>query len=336
MGNRPQCVKIGNTCSDWQYIKRGVPQGSKVGPLLFNFFINDLILSLETKCDVYNYADDNTISFHGCNVDTVVDVLQTSVDHSLNWFKANNMKANPQKFQCMLLSRSNVVNDISFTFYDTILKPQSEVKMLGVVLDNKLSFRSHVQTLCKKIASKINSMYRLTVLLSVQSKLKLYNSFIMSHFNFCCTVYHFCTVGDSRKLEKLNARALRIVYNDYISTYAQLLRKNRQHCLYAKREMLLVEQVFKILYNCSPPIVPEFFTVLESPYDLRNSKCLVQRKCNSTTFGTNTLKYLGSKLWNQLPNNLKLEIDFISFKTLLGKIAICECNNYCLKCNHSM
>ncbi len=65
--NRKQRVKVGNCKSEWLSTEKGAPQGSVFGPYLFNLFQNDLVCLLERCCEVYNYADDNTIGAAGRN-----------------------------------------------------------------------------------------------------------------------------------------------------------------------------------------------------------------------------------------------------------------------------
>jgi hypothetical protein len=85
--NRKQQIKIGNIVSTWANIQKGVLQGSILGLLLFNVFINDIFYFIK-HCDLYNYADDNTLSFHSPNFDEVVNVLQQESNILINWFYA--------------------------------------------------------------------------------------------------------------------------------------------------------------------------------------------------------------------------------------------------------
>ena len=75
LSNRNQQVKLGPHCSDWEGIIKGVPQGSILGHLLFNIFINDIFHALG-QSSLYNYADDNTLSYSHCNPETVAHTLQ--------------------------------------------------------------------------------------------------------------------------------------------------------------------------------------------------------------------------------------------------------------------
>ena len=96
-------MKIENVCSDWNVMKCGIQQGSLNGPVLFNVFINDLLCLLNEYCNEYNYADNNTLSFSHKDSYVVKDKLEMSVKIAFKWFEKNGMKANPEKFQAMVL-----------------------------------------------------------------------------------------------------------------------------------------------------------------------------------------------------------------------------------------
>ncbi len=95
---RQQRVSIGNCKSAWLTVK-GAPQGSVIGPFLFNVFVKDLVKYLEDQCDVYNYADDNTAGTSVDTIDSLCRSLQRTAGVMLSWFDLNYMKANPEKFQ---------------------------------------------------------------------------------------------------------------------------------------------------------------------------------------------------------------------------------------------
>ena len=80
-----------------------------MGPVLFNIYVNDLISLLQNFCQLYNYADDNTLSF--CHDD--INVVQFNLDRTcvlaIDWFKKNNMKVNAEKFQFMILGRKHEI-----------------------------------------------------------------------------------------------------------------------------------------------------------------------------------------------------------------------------------
>ena len=104
LNSRKQRTKAGSSWNKWSEIKHGIPQGPILGPLLFNIVINDLFFVIE-KSDICNFADDNTLYSCGANLKTVLGNLEHDASKLLYWFKINSMKANPEKFQFMILSK---------------------------------------------------------------------------------------------------------------------------------------------------------------------------------------------------------------------------------------
>ena len=327
--SRKQRVKIENCSSEWSFIKRGVPQGSLMGPVLFNVYLNDLLLLLQNFCQVHNYADDNTLSFCHHDVDIVKHNLERSCTVAIKWFRANYMKVNAEKFQFMVIGKSN--QNLSLCIDDIMLKPEESVKLLGVLIDNNLNFKKHIGTLLSKAAKQINVMGRLSKVLTVQCKLRLLDAFIMSTFNYCCMVYHNCTVVDARKMENLLKRALRFVYLDFTSNYKQLLCKSERVPLYVSRLRTMLITVYKIRQSQCPPIDKDFFVDQNVPYVLRNSLMLVQPMYNTSRHGYHSLRYQGAMFFNKLNDDVKT-LDFNMFKNYVSRWQPeCSCG-MCLLC----
>ena len=198
--DRKQCVKLSTYRSEWKILERGVPQGSVAGPLLFNIFINDIFLFLTDSCDIYNYADDNSIACHNKDVDIVRHRLESAAGIALKWFKQNHMQANADKFQSILFHRSKCIPNYVFNVNNVSIPTESSVKLLGVLLDNKLNFESHVSTICKKAAAQVKALMRLPDVLSTSCRKRIYEAFISSHFNYCSLVWHFCGKKSTRKV----------------------------------------------------------------------------------------------------------------------------------------
>ena len=131
LSHRLQRVKMGTARRSWAELSKGVPQGS-IGPLLFNIFVNDLFLFVE-KCTLYNYADDNSMSYSSSTLQGVLSSLLNDCKIAVEWFGDNGMKANPTKFQFMVLL-PNPTDDIELKLDEnTILKPEKSVKAQGAV-----------------------------------------------------------------------------------------------------------------------------------------------------------------------------------------------------------
>ena len=150
LSNRSQRVKPGDARSNWTKLTKGVPHGSILGPLLFNVFTNYLFHFTE-NCTLYKYADDNSISKASPNLDTVLSSLTYDGNNAVHWFDINGMQANPEKFQFMILSRVPLNEQCITLGQDTVLSSEARVKVLGVMIDEKLNFVEHISSLCKQL-----------------------------------------------------------------------------------------------------------------------------------------------------------------------------------------
>ena len=112
LSNRKQCVKLNQNLSSMLDIFKGVPQGSILGPILFNIFINDLFLFVK-NCNLYNYADDNTLSKSGRSIQDVVSALEEDSNSLIKWFSENKMQANPEKIQAIsVCKKKHMINKL--------------------------------------------------------------------------------------------------------------------------------------------------------------------------------------------------------------------------------
>ena len=310
--NRLQRVKLQGSVSDWATINRGVPQGSVLGPLLFNIFINDLFyLNIDGR--ICNYADDNHLSNHSKCLATLQKSLENDSSAALSWFEENSMKANADKFQCMSLTRG-IELPFSISLQGNIISSCPEIKVLGVTLDAELNFNSHISNICSTASRQINILKRLSKYLNQESRTTIYKSFISSNFNYCPVAWIFCGKQNSQKLEKLQKRALRFVYNDRSSDYHTLLKKGNFLSLTALRLRALAVEVYKSVKGLNPNYINQLFEIRSPAYCLRDPFKVKQRKFTTKTFGYKSFGYYGSKLWNTLPVYVKSSETISIFK----------------------
>ena len=310
--NRHQRVKIDGSVSPWVSINRGVPQGTVLGPLLFNIFLNDLFY-VPMQSDIFNYADDNTLSKSGINC---VNIIENDSTAACEWFSNNYMSANPEKFQCMLMGEARE-DSFSFKIERKQLHPVKQVKILGVNFDADMKFSSHISVICSKASRQLNVLKRLSRFLDEKSRFAVYKSFMASTFEYCPVVWIFCGKANGRKLERLHERALRFIYKDNVSTYDTLLEKSNMLPLGLLRLRYLVIEVFKCINGMNPTYLSDMFTIKEQPYNMRDQMTVFLPKFKTRTYGYRSFRYYGAKVWNSLPTNIKSATDIGTFKRYL-------------------
>ena len=242
MKNRTQCVRLGNTRSTIGKLTSGVPQGSVLGPHLFNVFINDLFCNIK-KAKISAYADDKQLYFSNANARIVQKTLNSELAVVSSWITDNGLllHVNPEKCESLIFRRTNSKYNqieeekINFSVDGTLIEPSTTCKLLGVHIDERLNFNNHVASICKKINKQIAVISRFRKLLSIQTKLTLYKAYFLPHFTHCSTVWMHCGKTASDKLEKLNKWALRLIFNDNANTYTTLLNMANMSSLHDRR-----------------------------------------------------------------------------------------------------
>ena len=181
---------VSNFLSDFLTLLSGVPQGSILGPILFNIFLNDLLSTLKLS-NLFNFADDNSISTTADNTDHLLLTLKHESELAVKWFTENQMTINPDKFQAMILQNSKNYEPVKLEIGSAKIETKNTVKLLGITIDNKLNFEEHISELCKKASMQLNTISRLQRFMGKEQKEALINSFIFSNFNYCPLVWHF-------------------------------------------------------------------------------------------------------------------------------------------------
>ena len=325
LNHRFQRVKLSSVFSEWLEVILGVPQGSILGPLLFNIFINDLVFFIE-KTDLCNFADDNTLSSCSQSLDEVIDSLQNDLSIALKWFKWNQLVANPNKFQVMFLGVSNPSN-CDLVVAGKNLKHNNGVKLLGLWIDCNLNFDDHIQNICSAANRKINCLFRIRNLLSIDQAKTLSNTYILSNFRYCSQIWLFCSKTAEKLIQRTHKRCLRAVHGYSEESLPELLKRHGGETIHMTNLKTLMVEVYKSVNGINPKFMSTFFKNKHFSYSLRNSNLVSLPPIKTVKYGTNSLHFRSCFTWNRLPDNIKMSSNVDAFKNLLSSVKIvCNCH----------
>ena len=151
-------MKINKTHSVFQVISPGVSQGSILSALLFSIFINDLYLWI-TRTDLLNFGDNNTITAAERTIGNLTSTLETESQATIEWFKLNEITVNSEKCQTIVVKKNAKMKDsYPLNINDLTIDSENSVKLLGIEIDNKLSFEQHISTLCNEASNQLDAI----------------------------------------------------------------------------------------------------------------------------------------------------------------------------------
>ena len=307
---RKQRTKINDKYSSWSEIIFGVPQGSILGVLLFNININDLFPFSDTF-DIANFADDNTPFENSDTVEDVADKLQKDSLVLIQWFQNNYLKPNPDKWHLLLSQKRG---DISIKIGNQSIYNSESEKLLGVYFDNDLRFNTHVSKLCKTVGNKLHALARISNFMGLSKRKTMMNAFITSQFNYCPLIWMCHSRNLNTRITRIHERALRIVYKDYDSSFNTLLEKSGSVTIHHKNIQLLATEMYKVIQGMTPPLFNDIFKLKDTSYNLRNNTIFETQNVRSVYNGTETVSFLGPKIWNILPTEIQTSSTLKIFK----------------------
>ncbi len=160
-----------------------------MGPILFNLFLNDIVLFFKNS-SFTNYADDNSLIDFAKTSQDVISHLSEEGEVYIDWFSRNGMQANPTKFQLMMNDhkRTKLEPEPTFTLQSTTLENEASLQLLRIKLDRDVTFKEQISNVCRKASLQLSVLKRLSFILNTNVKMATLHSFIKSHLQYCSSV----------------------------------------------------------------------------------------------------------------------------------------------------
>ena len=211
---RKQKVVINNKTNSSEVVIAGVRQGSIDGPLLFNLFMNDLILFLYTTV-LSHYVDDNNLYAIGNDKEETKRALVKDFQTVINLFYENYLIVNTEKCHYKCMGKGVEENETSQISSQQKIINSKEVEILEIKIDRKLSFYQHIKNISKKAGQKLSALLRISPYLKNNKKKVIYNTMIKSQFNYFPLVWMFYSRKSNNMVNKVQKIALRLTYKQF-------------------------------------------------------------------------------------------------------------------------
>jgi len=291
--NRKQCVIFDNILSDITELSTGIPQGSILGPILFIIYINDIVNCCD-KLTPVTYADDTTLYFTFTNPREIEQQINHELKKVLEWLQINKLSLNTSKTKMMVFRKKRTIPVPNLTIDNNAIEAVTEFNFLGIVLDEQLNFKAHINMLCRKLCWSNYVLNQFKHFLPIYILRTLYFTLVHTHLN-----YGILTWGcNSNSIVKIQKKSLRIIsdskYNAHTSPLFSALDLLTVHDIYQLN-------VLKFYYKYSNNMLPEYFQAfqLTTNHD-RHDYATRQRHANTVT-NLNTNRH---SLRYQLPNTI--------------------------------
>ena len=314
---RYQFVHYESKSSSKSNTEIGVPQGSILGPLLFLIYVND-IQNISNKLSLIQFADDTSIYVTGNSLPELLSDLENEMELLTDWLKNNKLFLNVSKTKYMIMTspRKPIDTNLKLHIDGQLVEKVSEIKFLGVVLDNKCIFKAHIDLVAAKLSKGIGILYRAKRILDGNSLKLLYLALVQPYISYCIIVWGHSYSSYMKPLQVLQKKIIRILSNvEYNAHTSNLFVSLKLMNIKQMYDYFVSIFIYQQVCNELPDIFSNYFTGNNSNRQPMNLRPMYHSKkiCEFS------IRVMGPRIWNAIPSNIKMITSMNRFKHCLKK-----------------
>jgi hypothetical protein len=325
LSDRSQCVQYKDSLSQPMPVSTGVPQGSVLGPLLFNIYINDLPFVVK-NCKVGLYADDTALFFSAKNSLEIQRAINDEMISISKWLYVNKLTLNAKKCKSILFGTPQLFNarkplPLSITVNNQRIEDVENYKYLGLHLDCHMSYSVHIEKTCNKLKMRLGVLKMLRKILDMKTCITLYNALALPIFDYCNIMYMNASATQTSKLQVIqNKFARSILFAHNRSHSIELLRAMNWMSVTERSQLYRNVSVLQCGNGNVPVYMHNIFTINEN-LNGPNKLCIPRMQNEA---GKRSFAYSGAVGWNNLPQNIRVEDSILTFKRLVRQYLISQ------------
>ena len=332
---RTQAVFVDGVSSDSVNLTCGVPQGSVLGPILFNIYTQPLgEIARKHGLNYHFYADDTQLytSFSINDLSSSVTSVSECIEDIKTWMKSNLLMLNDSKTEVVLLGTKQQLgklDNLAISVGNANIIPCSRVKNLGVIFDNNMTMEDSVNNICKTAYFYIRLLGKLRKFLDKETSAMITHAFVTSRLDYCNSLLYGISSSLSAKLPRILDTAARIVTRTKIGDHITPVLKSLhwlpvvQRCAF--RTALLT---FKVIHGLAPSYLRELIRYRSTSRDLRSiNDVMLDVPKSKSCIGSRAFVFSAPKLWNSLPYDVRTCVSLTTFKSKLKTFLFREAFN---------